>query len=125
MVIFNYKFHGKSSNFHVRFFFGHNIPTKNLIVLKFREKNTNIQINSTTCQLSVSRDQFKVFLRQFNFIEGYTAFRGDGMYLMEEEECTQLDVFGMTEADAEVVQQAYIQQYLQDDVYYTLTSQIE
>lgn len=47
------------------------------------------------------------------------------MYLMEEEECTQLDVFGMTEADAEVVQQAYIQQYLQDDVYYTLTSQIE
>jgi hypothetical protein len=68
--------------------------------------------------MSVSREQFKKFLRQFEFIDGYTSFHGDGMYMSEEEECTQLDIFEISEENAQLVQQTYIKQYLQDDVFY-------
>jgi hypothetical protein len=104
--------------FHFRFFFGHNIPTNNLVVFRYSQTANDLQFNSTQSQMSVSREQFKKFLRQFEFIDGYTSFHGDGMYMSEEEECTQLDIFEISEENAELVQQTYIKQYLQDDVFY-------
>jgi hypothetical protein len=96
------------------FNFGHNIPSKHLTV--FIEKPDTAK-KYTTAQLSVSEAEFIKFLRQFEFIKNYKALRGKGMYDGEEEECTELQVFGITKAQSEDIGNSYAMTYLQEDFY--------
>jgi hypothetical protein len=61
--------------FNYRFFLGRNIPNSHF---------------------SVSVAEVKLFIKQFDFISGYSMVHGEGMYMGQEEEFTQLDVFGIT-----------------------------
>jgi hypothetical protein len=81
--------------FNYRFFLGRNIPNSHF---------------------SISINEVKLFIRQFDFITGYSMIHGEGMYMGEEEEFTQLDVFGITHEQAHLIALEYKSRFQQIEV---------
>lgn len=105
-----------------KFYFGHNIPRKNLQVYKIQSNGESVLIQGFNSQLSVSKEEFKNFLRQFNFLTGYSLIQCCGMYEGEEEESSILEVFSIEKSEADQIANKYIADYLQEGVICIQTS---
>jgi hypothetical protein len=78
-----------------RFFLGRNIPNSHF---------------------SVSISEVKLFIKQFDFVTGYSMLHGEGMYQGVEEEFTQLNIFEITEEQSIQISKAYKIRFQQIEV---------
>ena len=56
---------------------------------------------------SLSIGEVRLFIRQFDFVTGYSMFHSEGMYQGVEGEFTQLDIFEITEEQSIQFSKAY------------------
>ena len=72
--------------------------------------------NVPNTPFSVSIDQVRKFLREFQNLRGYTLIPTYGMWLWEEEESLILDLIGADESLAMAIRDRYQSQFHQESV---------
>jgi hypothetical protein len=109
----------KMANF--RIFLGRNIPMDRIYNTIKALAQQDITFEPTLVQLSISIKELERFLRTLDFVEGFTMIHCSGLYknnsgILEEEESTQLDIFGITKLQAIQIASCYKSTYFQERV---------
>jgi hypothetical protein len=106
-----------------RMYFGRNIPLHRI----FNTLPNSEQLTPTEVQLSVSIKEFERYINSITCLEGYTMLHGTAMYkneagILELEDTSIVDVFGLTDLQVIQIVTDYKVKYFQEAVLYRPTS---